>query len=85
MRQHLHSSSEATGCLHSHSNGSPGAFPPLCLPGCNEMTIPLLRMSDKLESAVNEERRLFYVSLTRAKKRLRLSHTLQNTHFGRSK
>lgn len=49
------------------------------------MTIPLLRMSDKLESAVNEERRLFYVSLTRAKKRLRLSHTLQNTHFGRSK
>lgn len=59
-------------------------------PGCNDGLIPLLRLDGDSPrpdpvAALYEERRLFYVSLTRAKQRLRLSHTRQSTHFGRTK
>ncbi|KAL4451267.1 hypothetical protein ABPG77_009339 [Micractinium sp. CCAP 211/92] len=61
-------------------------FEAVFVPGCNDTTIPLIRAGDSRESpelALSEERRLFYVSLTRAKQRLWLCHTLQTTHFGR--
>ena len=50
-------------------------------PGCNDRLVPFLRKAETPEK-VAEERRLFYVSLTRAKQRLRLSHTEGNTLFG---
>lgn len=43
--------------------------------------MPLLR-GDKDPDALAEERRLFYVSLTRAKTRLRLTHTMQTSLYG---
>lgn len=40
------------------------------------------RKGEAAGEALAEERRLFYVSLTRAKQRLRLSHTEFNTLYG---
>lgn len=51
--------------------------------GCNDGLVPLIRKNDKT-SSLSEERRLFYVSLTRAKQRLRLSHTRESNHYGSS-
>lgn len=39
---------------------------------------------DSDSRSLSEERRLFYVSLTRAKQRLRLSHTGENSMYGSS-
>ena len=52
--------------------------------GCNDGTVPLLRSKEEElgGSTLSEERRLFYVSLTRAKQRLRLSHTRESNHYG---
>lgn len=45
--------------------------------------MPLVRASGGgSPDSLPEERRLFYVSLTRAKHRLRLTHTLHTSHFG---
>ncbi|KAI7840013.1 hypothetical protein COHA_006278 [Chlorella ohadii] len=54
------------------------------IPGCNDGTVPLLRSKEEElgGSTLSEERRLFYVSLTRAKQRLRLSHTRESNHYG---
>jgi hypothetical protein len=52
--------------------------------GCNDGLVPLVRGEGGLQpEAVAEERRLLFVSLTRAKQRLRLSHTRESSHYGR--
>ncbi|PRW20204.1 ATP-dependent DNA helicase isoform B [Chlorella sorokiniana] len=53
------------------------------IPGCNDGLVPLIRGNSD-SSTLSEERRLFYVSLTRAKQRLRLSHTRESNHYGAS-
>lgn len=48
--------------------------------------VPLVRADQRgAADSLAEERRLFYVSLTRAKQRLRLSHTHENSHYGRNR
>ncbi len=47
----------------------------VCVPQCNQGTLPFL--ADKVEDNLEEERRLFYVALTRAKQDLHL-YTLRN-------
>lgn len=49
--------------------------------GCNDGHIPHLRHDDGPDKLA-EERRLFFVSLTRAKQRLRLSHTGSSSLYG---
>ena len=74
----------ATTWLPPHSLLRPPAPPPPPCAGCNEGTVPLLRWEDgDAADGLAEERRLFYVSLTRAKQRLQLSHTRVVSHFGR--
>ncbi|KAL4420828.1 hypothetical protein ABPG75_010484 [Micractinium tetrahymenae] len=60
-------------------------FEAVFVPGLNDGLVPLLRPDDDRRDALSEERRLFYVSLTRAKQRLRLSHTWESTFFGRGR
>lgn len=61
----------------------PPAAPQVFVPGCNEGLVPLTRGADAGSAeALAEERRLFYVSLTRAKQRLHLSHTHRSTLYG---
>ncbi|KAL4857524.1 ATP-dependent DNA helicase PcrA [Chlorella vulgaris] len=55
------------------------------IPGCNDGLMPLLRGEPgavDLVKHVAEERRLFYVSLTRAKQRLRILHTAVTSLYG---
>ncbi len=47
----------------------------VCVPQCNQGTLPFL--ADKVEDNLEEERRLFYVALTRAKQNLHL-YTLES-------
>jgi DNA helicase-2/ATP-dependent DNA helicase PcrA len=49
--------------------------------GCEQGTLPHIRAFDE-PGGLQEERRLMYVGMTRAKKKLTLSHALQRTVFG---
>lgn len=49
--------------------------------GCEQGTLPHIRAFDE-PGGLQEERRLMYVGMTRAKKKLHLSHALQRTLFG---
>jgi hypothetical protein len=69
------------GRRHKIEQDLPLMAPPA---GCNDGLVPLVRGEGGLQpEAVAEERRLFFVSLTRAKQRLRLSHTRESSHYGR--
>ncbi len=56
-------------------------FDVVCLAGCEEGLFPLLRQDGGLE-ALEEERRLFSVGSTRARRKLHLLHTRVRTKFG---
>ncbi len=49
--------------------------------GCEQGTLPHIRAFDE-PGGLQEERRLMYVGMTRARRRLSLSHALQRTLFG---
>lgn len=56
-------------------------FPVVFVSGCEEDVFPLARKYSS-ESTVEEERRLFYVGLTRAKKKAFISHARSRYRFG---
>lgn len=56
-------------------------FDYVCLAGCEECLFPLLKQ-DGGNEALEEERRLFYVGATRARKKLHVLHTRIRTRFG---
>ncbi|MDR0544542.1 MAG: UvrD-helicase domain-containing protein [Odoribacteraceae bacterium] len=56
-------------------------FPTVCVVGLEESLFPSIQ-SAYAPPALEEERRLFYVALTRAEKRLILSHALSRYHNG---
>ena len=55
-------------------------FDVVFIPGCEEGIIPHSRSIEEGGGDVEEERRLFYVALTRARKKLFLSHCLRRNH-----
>ena len=56
-------------------------FPAVAIAGLEDGMLPHMNSSDD-ESALEEERRLFYVGITRAKRHLLVTHTAQRTHRG---
>ena len=56
-------------------------FPVVFLVGCEEGLLPHARSVDE-PAALEEERRLFYVGLTRARERVLLTYTRTRSHFG---
>ena len=58
-------------------------FPVVFISGCEKGYIPFERGEDK-ETDINEERRLFYVAMTRAKERLYLTHARKRRIFGKT-
>ncbi len=56
-------------------------FPVVFIVGVNEKVIPLVR--DNNYDEIEEERRLFYVGMTRAKERLFLCYPIQRKFYGR--
>jgi uncharacterized protein (TIGR00375 family) len=58
-------------------------FPVVVIAGCEDGFIPLLTSSDKSDSRLLEERRLFYVGMTRAKERLYFTWAEQRRVFGK--
>jgi DNA helicase-2/ATP-dependent DNA helicase PcrA len=57
-------------------------FPVVFIAGCEEGLIPYRRPSDRGGTDVDEERRLFYVAMTRAKERLYLTRARRRRMFG---
>ncbi len=62
-------------------------FPAVFVAGCEEEILPHIRAIQSVEgpdpeSGIEEERRLFYVGLTRAADRLHLSHARTRRYFG---
>ncbi|MEY2745347.1 MAG: helicase PcrA [Planctomycetota bacterium] len=58
-------------------------FPIVFVAGCEEELLPHVRaLQDGGDEAVEEERRLFYVGVTRAQEKLWLSHAQTRNHFG---
>jgi len=57
-------------------------FPVVFIAGCEEGLLPYVRNSDNLPD-IEEERRLFYVGMTRARDKLILSHARRRTLFGK--
>lgn len=57
-------------------------FDVVCIVGCEEGTLPLF-WGSPTDEALAEERRLFFVGMTRAKRRLLLSHAEQRFHQGK--
>jgi len=57
-------------------------FPVVFVTGCEKNLLPLARASGE-PAAIEEERRLFYVAMTRAKERLFLSHARRRRVYGR--
>jgi superfamily I DNA/RNA helicase len=58
-------------------------FPVVFIAGCEKGYIPFERGEDK-ETDINEERRLFYVAMTRAKERLYLTRAKKRRIFGKA-
>jgi len=58
-------------------------FPVVFITGCEKGYIPFERGEDKV-SDINEERRLFYVAMTRAKERLYLTRAKKRIIFGKA-
>jgi superfamily I DNA/RNA helicase len=58
-------------------------FPVVFVVGCEDGLIPLLRDGDRRGVDIEEERRLFYVALTRARERLYLSWSRKRRVYGR--
>ena len=58
-------------------------FPVVFITGCEKGYIPFERGEDKV-SDINEERRLFYVAMTRAKERLYLTRAKKRIVFGKA-
>jgi uncharacterized protein (TIGR00375 family) len=58
-------------------------FPVVFIAGCEETLIPH-RKPDSEENDIREERRLFYVAMTRSKERLYLTHAKKRRIHGRS-
>lgn len=56
-------------------------FPVIFIAGCEEGLLPYARGSETPD--IEEERRLFYVGMTRAREKLILSHARRRTLFGR--
>ncbi len=56
-------------------------FPVVILTGCEDDLLPHISSSDT-EAGVEEERRLFYVALTRARERIHLLHAARRRRFG---
>jgi uncharacterized protein (TIGR00375 family) len=59
-------------------------FPVVFLAGCEDELIPYRRVGESGNTDVNEERRLFYVAMTRAKERLYLTMARRRRMFGNS-
>lgn len=59
-------------------------FPVAVIAGVEDGIIPLLSTSDS-EPDLEEERRLLYVGITRARERLYLTHAASRTRFGRTR
>ena len=60
-------------------------FPVVFVSGCEEELLPHgLAISENGEAGVEEERRLFYVGMTRAEERLFLTHATTRMHYGES-
>ncbi len=59
-------------------------FPVVFITGVEEGLIPHQRSITENPESLEEERRLFYVGLTRAEQRLYLTHTFRRTRFGTS-
>jgi DNA helicase-2/ATP-dependent DNA helicase PcrA len=57
-------------------------FPVAVIAGLEDGILPLLRADDP-EADIEEERRLFYVGITRAKERLYITHAASRLRFGR--
>jgi uncharacterized protein (TIGR00375 family) len=57
-------------------------FPVVFIAGCEDTLIPH-RKPDSEENDIREERRLFYVAMTRAKERLYLTHAKKRRIYGR--
>jgi len=75
-----HSESVTLMTLH----GAKGLeFPVVIIAGCEEGFIPMLTSSETPDSRFLEERRLFYVGMTRAKERLYFSWAEQRRVFGK--
>jgi len=58
-------------------------FSVVFIAGCEKGYIPFERGEDK-ETDIDEERRLFYVAMTRAKERLYLTHARKRRIFGKT-
>jgi DNA helicase-2/ATP-dependent DNA helicase PcrA len=60
-------------------------FPVVFLPGLEEGIFPIARaMKSMIESEIEEERRLCYVGITRAKEELFMIHTIKRTLYGKT-
>ncbi|HSQ34160.1 MAG TPA: DNA helicase PcrA [Peptostreptococcaceae bacterium] len=60
-------------------------FPVVFLPGVEEGLFPIARaVKSMVESEIEEERRLCYVGITRAKEELFMIHTLKRTLYGKT-
>jgi superfamily I DNA/RNA helicase len=57
-------------------------FPVVFITGCEDRLVPLVREGKKFDPA--EERRLFYVGMTRAKHRLYLTRARRRTMYGKT-
>ncbi|MGE5256324.1 MAG: UvrD-helicase domain-containing protein [Hyphomicrobiales bacterium] len=59
-------------------------FSVVFIPGCEDELIPYRRPADGASTDINEERRLFYVAMTRAKERLYLTLARRRRMFGKT-
>jgi len=59
-------------------------FPVVFVCGCEDGYIPLRHSEKKVETDVEEERRLFYVAMTRARERLFLTHAAKRRIYGKT-
>lgn len=57
-------------------------FPYVFMPGVEQNLFPLVRPGETTEDELEEERRLFYVGITRAERKLELSYCMQRFKFG---
>jgi len=71
-------------CLMTLHNGKGLEFDTVFITGLEEELLPHANARDSLE-ALEEERRLCYVGMTRAKERLYLTHALQRRIWGQSR